>query len=399
MRRRRWLSFGLIAILLLLLIGGTAAWQKIKPPEVTAFYDAPAEIPTEPGSLIHWEPIDTPAEASDAQLWRFLYSSTDNNGSPTAVSGVLAVPDGAAPEGGFPLVASAHGMVGAARGCAPSLALFEEDGGLSFWSTQIEPYTDAGYAVVMADYQGSGTAGAASNVVGKVEAQNVLDSVRAAREFPDVSISDETYLWGISQGGHAALFTNALAGAYAPEVVFTATSVLAPAIDLRGVFTELTSATRAERRSVLALIVARAWTDTYPGQTLDSILTPAGKLAVETAVDHLCIPWVGIPSIVLPSDRMIESDAVETWSELIDENTPGAQPAQPPIFIGHGDADDIIPISGSEQYVADLCAAGNSVVFKTYPGATHFTVVTDATQDVIDFYAAIRSGEPPSTCA
>jgi hypothetical protein len=54
MRRRRWLSFGLIAILLLLLIGGAAVWQKISPPEVTAFYDAPEETPTESGSPVRW---------------------------------------------------------------------------------------------------------------------------------------------------------------------------------------------------------------------------------------------------------------------------------------------------------------------------------------------------------
>jgi hypothetical protein len=103
-----------------------------------------------------------------------LSTSANNDSNPTAVSGVLAVPAGAAPESGFPLVASAHGMVGAARSCAPPLALFEEDGGLSFWSTQIEPYTDAGYAMVIADYQGSGTAGSASNVVGKAEKESPL---------------------------------------------------------------------------------------------------------------------------------------------------------------------------------------------------------------------------------
>ncbi|MEZ4504465.1 MAG: alpha/beta fold hydrolase [Thermomicrobiales bacterium] len=120
--------------------------------------------------------------------------------------------------GGFPLVASAHGMVGAARNCAPSLALFQELEHQSFWSMQLEPYLSAGYAVVMPDYQGAGAAGPASNAVGIVEAHNVLDAARAARAFTGAEISDETFLWGHSQGGHAALFANALVAVYAPEI-------------------------------------------------------------------------------------------------------------------------------------------------------------------------------------
>ena len=176
--RRRWFSIGMAFLLMLLGTGSVAAWQGMEPPRITSFYDAPATIPQEPGSLIRWEPIDNPK--GDARLYRLLYTSTDLNGAPIAVSGTLAIPADNPPDGGFPLVASAHGMVGAARNCAPSLALFQELEHQSFWSMQLEPYLTAGYAVVMPDYQGAGAAGPASNVVGIVEAHDVLDAVRAA---------------------------------------------------------------------------------------------------------------------------------------------------------------------------------------------------------------------------
>jgi acetyl esterase/lipase len=233
-----------------------------------------------------------------------------------------------------------------------------------------------------------------------VEAHDVLDAVRAARSFSDASISKETFLWGHSQGGHAALFTNAMAADYAPDVTFSATAALAPAVDLRGIFTSILASDKPVTRSVLALIVARAWTATYPGQSLDDILTLQGRTVVETSVDHFCIPWVGVPSLLYAPRTLIKADAVTTWSSLIDENTPGAQPKQPPIFIGHGEADDVIPIAGSEHYAQDLCAAGNSVEFKTYPGATHFSVVADANLDIVDFFETVRSGKSaPSSCA
>ena len=394
--QRRWFLASLTLLLMLLGTGSVAARQGIEPPTITSFYDAPADFPQEPGSVIRYEPIHE-AKAGDARIYRILYTSTDLNGAPIAVSGALAIPAGDPPDGGFPLVASAHGMVGAARNCAPSLALFQELDGQSFWSMQLEPYLNAGYAVVMPDYQGAGAAGPASNVVGIVEAHDVLDAVRAARNFPDASISNETFLWGHSQGGHAALFTNALAAEYAPDITFSATAVLAPAVDLHGIFSSILASDKPVTRTILALIVARAWTDTYPGQSLDDILTFQGRAVIESAVDHFCVPWVGVPALLYEPHALIESDALETWADLITTNTPGAQPQQPPIFIGHGEADDVIPIAGSQHYVEDLCAAGNSVQFHTYPGATHFTVVPDATQDVLDFYAAVRAGTVPAT--
>lgn len=398
MRQRHWFSVGVVLLAIVLTAGGVGARQSIDPPKITSFYDAPKEIPQEPGSLIRSEPI-TDTKAGDAKLYRILYTSTDLNGNPIAVSGALAIPGGEPPDGGFPLAASAHGMVGAARNCAPSLALFQELEKQSFWTMQLEPYLNAGYAVVMPDYQGAGAAGPASNVVGIVEAHNVLDAARAARIFPDARISHETFLWGHSQGGHAALFTNAMAAQYAPDITFSATAVLAPAVDLHGIFSSILASDKPVTRSVLALIVARAWTDTYPGQKLDDILTLQGRSVVETSVDHFCIPYVGIPSLLYKPSALIESDALETWADLITENTPGAQPNQPPLFIGHGEADDVIPIAGSEQYVKELCAAGNSVEFKTYPGATHFSVVADATQDIVDFFDTVRSGKPaPINC-
>lgn len=393
--RRRWFSIGMAFLLALLGTGGVAAWQSIEPPQITPFYDAPNDIPQEPGSLIRSEPIDNPK--SDARLYRILYTSTDLHGNPIAVSGTLALPAGDPPDGGFPLVASAHGMVGAARNCAPSLALFQELEHQSFWSMQLEPYLTAGYAVVMPDYQGAGATGPASNIVGIVEAHDVLDAVRAARNFPNTSISQETFLWGHSQGGHAALFANALAASYAPDITFSATAVLAPGIDLRSIFANILAANEPVASAILPLIVARAWVETYPGHALTDILTPKGQSVVETAVDHFCIPWVGMPALLsLPTD-LLQPDAVETWADLIAKNTPGAQPKEPPIFIGHGEADEVIPISGSETYVKTLCAAGNAVTFERYPGTSHLLVVEHATQDVLEFYESVRSGHDPAT--
>src|SRR5438045_735207 len=121
---------------------------------VPSFYTPPSLLtPGTPGELIAAEPIDAPEGVS---AWRILYHSQLLDGTDTAVSGMVAVPAGSPPTGGFPLLAVAHATTGIARACAPSIDpasstdLFE-----SFYTT-LRPFLNAGYAVAATDYQGLG---------------------------------------------------------------------------------------------------------------------------------------------------------------------------------------------------------------------------------------------------
>ena len=67
-----------------------------------------------------------------------------------------------------------------------------------------------GYVVVATDYEGLGVPGVHPYLVGISEAHAVLDSVRAARELPAAQATHRFAVWGHSQGGHAALFTESL---------------------------------------------------------------------------------------------------------------------------------------------------------------------------------------------
>ncbi|MEA1146259.1 hypothetical protein U8M64_28080, partial [Klebsiella pneumoniae] len=83
-------------------------------------------------------------------------TSTDglDGTTPIAVSGALFVPKGTPPVGGWPLMAWAHGTVGSADRCAPSLneRSPRDTRYLNYW-------LDQGYAIVATDYQGLGTPG------------------------------------------------------------------------------------------------------------------------------------------------------------------------------------------------------------------------------------------------
>jgi hypothetical protein len=85
-----------------------------------AFYTAPSPLPEgPPGTIIRSEVIDDFYPGATA--YRVLYKSTGYDGAPTAVSGIIVVPDGPAPAAGRKVIAWTHGTVGVASACSPSL--------------------------------------------------------------------------------------------------------------------------------------------------------------------------------------------------------------------------------------------------------------------------------------
>ena len=134
------------------------------------------------------EKVDS--QVSTARLWRILYTSSDVNGKTIAVSGLVAAPTAAAPSGGYPVVVVAHGTSGINRGCAPSIKPFGKvDDQDTAYDYLVGLYVGAGYAVVMADFEGLGVKGNNSYLVGEVEGRNVLDSARALKSFPEFTVN------------------------------------------------------------------------------------------------------------------------------------------------------------------------------------------------------------------
>jgi hypothetical protein len=191
-----------------------------------AFYQASeSDIAGPVGSLIREEPRS--GAAADATAHKVLYRSTKPDSTPIAVSGIVIVPAGQAPAGGWPIVAWAHPTTGVVPRCAPSLAIF-----LFQQIAGSRRLLEDGYAIAATDYPGLGTPGPHPYLVGESEARAVIDSVRAARLFPGLENSNRFAVWGHSQGGQASLFTGMIAKTYAPELQLVGVAAAAPATDL-----------------------------------------------------------------------------------------------------------------------------------------------------------------------
>jgi len=183
------------------------------------------------GTLLRAEPLTTkngsPVTVSDARAYRILYVSRSTDGRQTTSSGMLFIPTSSAPRGGRPVVAWAH-PTRSPRNVAPS----RSSNPLLGMQPWLDEMVRRGWAVVATDYSGLGTPGRQSWLDGKAEANDVVGSVLAARHDSSVEAGTKWVAWGDSYGGHAVLWTAALARQVAPSLSLVGVAAAAPVAEL-----------------------------------------------------------------------------------------------------------------------------------------------------------------------
>ena len=227
--------------------------ERLEP--TTAFYRVTGEdLKSGRGHLIKSETLTGAAALADADAsYRVIYESTSGItgqlDKPIGVSGIIAFPAQSARAGGWPVVSWAHGTVGSADICAPSMdeyvqADFGEKGLGLLRNINRAPhkllnaFLRNGWAVAMTDYEGCGCYGNHPYLLGESEGRGILDIVPALHELAAAetgeTVSDQYVIVGHSQGGQAALFGASLAGSYATPGTFRGVAALAPASNLTG---------------------------------------------------------------------------------------------------------------------------------------------------------------------
>ena len=326
--------------------------------------------------------VESTLAPEGALAWTIRYCSTARDDSILEVTGLLATPDGDAPEGGWPLVAFAHGTAGLGDQCAPSVDGAEKVLYLDAW-------IEAGYAVVASDYAGLGTDGVPGFLVGESEGRSVLDSIRAARGMSAANVSPSTMIVGYSQGGHAALFAGELAPTYAPEIELAAVAALAPPTDL----TELVNVRFNEPNSFdTAAPLIASWV-AYYGQDPTSLVTPRGAEVLDIVLDE-CTGR--LPEAQGPVAQFLNSSLTDIpeWAALLEENSTGQVAIEAPVFIGQGGRDNLVPVEVTRLGLTDLCAVNEDLRYREYPGATHGGLRLAAAEDLAQFLADSLAGQP-----
>lgn len=348
----------------------------------TAFYQASEqEIAGPPGSIIRQEPMFGAPDG--ANVFRILYRSTSPDGKPIAVSGVIVVPAGPAPQGGRPIIAWAHPTTGIVPHCAPSLAMF-----IFQQIAGSKEMVDRGYVIAATDYPGLGTPGPHPYLVGDSEARAVIDSVRAARALPGVGNDGRYAAWGHSQGGQAALFTGMISKEYAPELQLVGVAAAAPATDLAALMTD--DLNTSGGRNLTAMTVW-SWSRVY-GAPTDSVVAPeampaVNRLATECIESLFDILMRDETSKPLAQNFLTVTNpaTIEPWRSLLARNTVGALPPAIPVFLAQGSTDGLVRPAVTHAYMQRLCRGGSKVRMFNMPNVSHGFAGRDAARAAVDW--------------
>ena len=390
-----WPLLELFATAALLAISGASVQSQVVNPKtsyaprrlpITKFYDTADPLPPgRPGELIRSEPFYEYLLPYTVSAVRILYHSRSPHDADVATSGVVLLPRGAAPSGGWPIIAWAHDLTGSARSCAPSLIKTLNEAPL------LSMYVGLGYAVVASDYAGLGTNFPYAVLDVPSNAQDVINSIAAARAaLPQ--LGSKWLVTGYAYGSSVAV-------GVAEALAKNADSNFLGAIGISGVadppefFQHL-----AQGPSYPMLVfLAQGVKNQYADFRVDDMLTDKG-IALYKYLNESCEPTSGqVPS---PNELLKPGWQNNPYiKEFFSRNALGRKPASSPLLLISGETEEDAPPSLTAAIVGRLCQEKDRVLFVNYPSLNASAVVGNSVGEQVSWIRARFSGRPaPSNC-
>jgi hypothetical protein len=384
----------LVTALLFATSGGFASSQVLNPKTsqtprrlpLSKFYDTPDPLPSgQPGELIRSEPFYEYLLPYTISAVRILYHSRSPHDKDVAVSGVVLLPREAPPSGGWPIIAWAHDLTGSARQCAPSLLKTLNE------SPLLSMYVGLGYAVVASDYAGLGTNFPYAVFDVPSNAQDVINSVAAARAaLPQ--LGSKWLVVGYAHGSRVAIGVAEALPKNSSKEFLGAVGILGAA-NPPEFFEQL-----AQGPSHLMLIfLAQGIKNQHPEFPIDDMLTHKGIALYKNLTD----------SCEAPSEQVPDSQelAKPGWQnnpyikDFFSRNALGRSQAFSPVLLISGETAGDVPASLTDALVSQLCQQKDHVLFVNYPGLNSSAVLGNSVGEQVSWIRARFSGQPaPSNC-
>jgi pimeloyl-ACP methyl ester carboxylesterase len=348
-----------------------------------------------PGDLLAVETLPPVERLAGATRYRVLYASEDRSGETIAVSGVVLVPDGPAPEGGWPVVSWGHGTTGVADACAPSLTdnLFYNE-----YAQEVSTLLRAGYAVAATDYPGLGTPGMHSYLVGEEEGNAIVDIVTAAHQL-DVALSPRWFAVGHSQGGQGVLFATQVADR-ADGLELAGAVAIAPASGLELALPAI-SAGEAPADLAYGVYMLAGLSTVDPTFRIEDVLGTAGIEHRDVLLEDGCLldTYTRLDPDEVDRIFSMTPEQAEALSKRIAEHgNPENEPVVGPVLVVQGEADVDVPLLLTNQLVQRLAEQGSPVDYRTYPELGHDAVIGPSICDRLAWMAE-RGGPSVPDCA
>jgi hypothetical protein len=350
------------------------------------FYETPEPLPAgKPGELIRAEQAYEYHLSYEASTFRILYHSRSPQGKDVAVSGVVLVPDGEPPAGGWPVIAWAHDFVGSARQCAPSLLKNLNEGPL------LSMYASLGYAVIASDYAGLGTNFQFAVFDTRSNALDLIYSIPAARAaLPQ--LGKKWVVAGYSQGAIVAVGVSEAVGEIGDSNYLGAVSVAGVA-EPEEMFERFAKGPEHSKLVFLAQGVKTV----YPEFRIEEILTERA-MTLYRSISHVCQVRLG-PAVVQTELIKPAWENNAYVKKFWERNRLGGRAAYGPLLVISGDVDAAVPAELTARAVGQLCAKKDRVLFVRYAGLDASGVLGNSVSEQISWIKARFSGLPaPSNC-
>jgi alpha-beta hydrolase superfamily lysophospholipase len=329
-----------------------------------------------PGSLVSAmtiPAIERTRKGSDLLTARVVYRSTSGDtGQPTVISGAVFVPKGAAPSGGWPIVALGHGTTGIDEPCAPSLS-----NTLLGMSNFVDWFTGEGFAVAIADFQGLGADGVHPYTDGKTAGLNMIDSVRALRHaFGDVS--DRWAAIGGSQGGGASWAADEQAATYAPELTLVGAVAMSPAADVSGIVKKATEGTLTPEQQPAFVFIVESLARLHPDLNRDDYRGGAALKywdVLASCSGPLVHDRSAAADALSPGDFAPRTPAAfDRLQALLKQWALPQQRLSAPLSVVYGGKDKYVDSQWTTDAIARACALGGTVEWDLQPDKGHSSI-------------------------
>lgn len=358
------------------------------------------------GTVLASEPVQ--ASVPNAKAWRLAYVSSVPSGRRTVATALIAVPNGPVPTKGRPLVAWAHGTTGTARRCGPSqlpqpaqpLNQYLLPSGTSysdFGLPAMEPLLSRGVVIVAPDYQGLGGPGKHNYAQPISNGTDVINALRAARDFKPAAAGEKAVVYGWSQGGGATLGAASLkdylqrgdgvapvnilgfvamapedVGITIPASINSEASAAAYLLSLNKQFSG-----NVFNFAHLAMMY-QGLAAAEPGLKLSDLFTPQAVGEVEGIMERKCMHELSASfsySYGSSYTSMLKAEPSNAlaWVQGIRKLSPSTTPLAP-VVIYWGNNDTVVPPIMHKLYFEAACKQGAVISRNELPGNnTHFS--------------------------
>ena len=345
------------------------------------------------GGIISAETLtgaDPALPAGAASVQRITYVSRSGvDDSTTHVTGSVYVPTGAAPQGGFHVVAYGPPV----SGSTPDCALSPEARARA--SAAIEALLKAGYVVAVPDYQGLGNPSDGKRLYhpfgdSATAGYNLIDAVRAAKNL----VADTSPIWvavGDAQGGQAAWALNELADNYGFQSL-RGTVSMSPTADLAGLADAAANGTLTAEQQLLYMSYLSALSSEYPGRFhIDDYRRGAAKqnwdLLLSCGKGDEAARAAARAQITPDDLRPATPAALTALRTYLRKTTLPQGPAQQPMLVVFGDQDPLTPAAWTERALSRACAMNDRITIRNQPAPA-----LDA--DALDWIATSLKEQP-----